>query len=309
MLVTGASGFIGANLTRALLSADAEVHALVRSEAARPEVPAEATVHRADLRHPADLNRAVASARPDFVFHLAAAPGHPGDAAARAAMLADTVAGTANLLEAVRPLGVQRLVHVGGSLEYGHSSRPVKETDALEPVTFRGAAKAAATLLALEFAHATGNPVTILRPFAVYGPWERLPRFVPAVVTAALRGEPISVTSGGAGRDYVFVGDVVDACLLAATSPSAAGEIFNVGSGLLTTNDQLVERLAVVLALDLDVRAGHEPRPWDSGAWIADGDKARDLLGWAPAHDLDAGLAETASWFAEREAPVAGARG
>ena len=74
-----------------------------------------------------------------------------------------------------------RLVHVGGALEYGHRRRPLRETDAPAPVTFRGAAKSAATLLALEHAHATGTPVTVLRPFAVYGPWERPPRFVAAV--------------------------------------------------------------------------------------------------------------------------------
>ena len=306
-LVTGASGFIGANLTRALLAVDAEVHALVRTEGVLDVLPADAAVHRADLRDPGALARAVVSARPDVVFHLAAGPGHPVDAAGRAAMVQDTVVGTANLLEALR--GPRpRLVHVGGALEYGHCRRPLRETDAPAPVTFRGAAKSAATLLALEHAHATGTPVTVLRPFAVYGPWERPPRFVPAVVQAALRGEPIPVTAGGEGRDYVFVGDVVDGCLLAATSPRAVGEVFNVGTGRLTTNEELVGRLAAVSGFELDVRLGaHEPRPWDAGTWVADPTKAAEVLGWQPAHDLDAGLAETVAWFAEREAPVAGA--
>ena len=59
---------------------------------------------------------------------------------------------------------------------------------------------------------------------------------------------------------------------------------------------------------ELDVRLGaHEPRPWDAGTWVADPTKAAEVLGWQPAHDLDAGLAETVAWFAEREAPVAGA--
>jgi nucleoside-diphosphate-sugar epimerase len=304
-LVTGASGFIGANLTRALLAADADVHVLVRSGS--DAIPDEVAVHRADLRDPETVAAAVAAARPDVVFHLAAGPGHPAGAAGRAAMVQDTVVGTANLLEALRPLGA-RLVHVGGALEYGHSPRPLRESDPLAPVTFRGAVKGAATLLALEHAQATGAPVTVLRPFAVYGPWERPPRFVPSVVTAALRGDPIPVTAGDAGRDYVYVGDVVTACLLAASSPRAAGEVVNVGTGRLTTNAELVERLAAVSGLELDVRPGaHEPRPWDAGTWVADTAKAADVLGWHPARDLDAGLAETLAWFAEREAPVAGA--
>ena len=305
-LVTGASGFIGASLTRALLAVDVEVHALVRSGGV-DAVPAEAVVYRADLRDPDALARAVASARPEVVFHLAAGPGHPADAAGRAAMIQDTVVGTANLLDALRPLG-PRLVHVGGALEYGHSRSPLKESDALAPVTFRGAAKGAATLLALEHAYATGAPVTVLRPFAVYGPWERPPRFVPAIVTAALRGEPIPVTAGGAGRDYVFVGDVVDACLLAAVSPRPAGD------GLQRRHRAADDergarrqpggrvgpraRRAPRSARAETVGRGHVGRRRDEGrrgARLAAG--ARPPLG----------AAETVAWFAEREAPVAGA--
>jgi len=171
--------------------------------------------------------------------------------------------------------------------------------------------KGAATLLALELGSWTDVEVAVLRPFAVYGPWEQLPRFVPTVVTAALSGEPVRVTEGDAGRDYVYVGDVVEACLAAATEPAAAGEIVNVGSGRLTTNRELVERLAAVSGLELDVRVGdHEPRPWDSGAWVADVARARVVLAWRPATDLDAGLALTLEWFAlrvEERPPAAGA--
>ena len=177
-------------------------------------------------------------------------------------------------------------------------------------MTFRGAVKGASTLLALELGIETGIEVAVLRPFAVYGPGEQRPRFVPTVVTAALRGEPIRVTDGWAGRDYVYVGDVVEACLAAATVPAAVGEVVNLGSGRLTTNRELVERLAAVSGLELDVRVGgHEPRPWDTGTWVADVTRAREALAWRPTTDLDAGLALTLEWFALRvpERPAAGA--
>lgn len=300
VLVTGASGFIGANLTQALLDAGAEVHAVVRPGRAAPRG---AACREADLRNAREIGRAVAGARPEIVFHLAAGAGHAHDAAGREAMLADTVLGTANLLEALRGLDGVRLVHVGGGLEYGYGARPLRESDPLEPVTFRGAAKAAATLLALQCGHETGVEVAVLRPFAVYGPWESLPRFVPAAVTAALRGEPIRVTDGAPGRDYVYVGDVVEACLAAATSRAAVGEVLNVGTGRLTTNRELVTRLAAVSGRELDVRVGaHEPRPWDTGTWVADPTRAREVLGWTAATGLDDGLALTLEWFAAREA-------
>jgi len=308
VLVTGAAGFIGATLTPALLAAGADVQALVRpGRSLGPAVES----HEADLRDANAVARAVAAARPEVVLHLAAGAGHAHDAPGRAAMVADTLHGTSNLLEALRRAEPRRLVHVGGGLEYGHAERPLRETDPLRPVTFRGAVKGASTLLALELGNETEVEVAVLRPFAVYGPGELLPRFVPAAVTAALRGEPIRVTDGRAGRDYVYVGDVVGACLAAATVPAAAGEVVNLGSGRLTTNRKLVERLAAISGLELDVRVGgHEPRPWDTGPWVADVTTAREVLAWRPTTDLDAGLALTLEWFALRvpeRRPAAGA--
>lgn len=306
VLVTGASGFIGANLTRALIAGDAEVHALARPRVeafGTPEIPRGIRVHRADLVDRAAVSEALAVARPSVVFHLAASRGHPDTNAERCAAVSDTVLGTANLLEELLACRPERLVHVGSSLEYGHRARALREQDPLVASTFRGAIKAAATMLALAFGRRTGTAVTVLRPFSVYGPWEHPHRFVPNVVRAALRGEPIQLTPRGFRHDFVFVDDVVEACLRAAVVPEAAGEIFNVGTGRDTTNEEVVERLAAVAGRELDVRIGaHEPRPWDTSTWVADTRKAGRLLGWRARHDLDAGIAKTLAWFARSEA-------
>lgn len=274
VLVTGAAGFLGSHLMRALQEQGTDVHPLVRDQA--------------DLRDPVAIRRVVDSVRPNLVFHLAAGAGHPADAAARSAFLADTVVGTQNLIEALRPLDPVRLVHAGSSFEYGPCSRPMRETDPLAPTTFRGVAKAAATLLVLQ----SGIPATVVRPFSVYGPGERLPRFVPLVVAAAQRGEPIRLTRPGIARDFVYVDDVVAALLRAAAVPEAIGEVVNAGTGRQTTNEELVARLEALLGRRLDVRLGeHEARPWDTSSWVADTAKAERLLGWTAGYDLDAGLA------------------
>jgi UDP-glucose 4-epimerase len=259
---------------RALAGSGAEAHGLVREEA--------------DLRDADAIRRVVETVRPALVFHLAAGAGHPSDAAARTALLADTVLGTQNLLEALRPLESVRLVHVGSSLEYGPCSAPMRETDPLAPTTFRGVAKAAATLLVLR----SGLPATVVRPFSVYGPGERPHRLVPTVVAAAQRGDPIRLTRAGIARDFVYVDDVVDALLRAASVPEAVGEVVNAGTGRQTTNEELVARLGAILGRDVDVRPGEfDAKPWDTDCWVADTEKAERLLGWTARHDLDAGLA------------------
>ncbi len=306
VLVTGAAGFLGANLVRALLEDGAEVHGLVRrgtSSWRLAGLTGELALHAADLTDVEGLGGAVAAARPEVVFHTAAAGGHPASRSERETALRVSVLGTANLLEELRWNEVGRFVHVGSSLEYGPKPGPVTEADVLEPATFRGAVKAAATLLCLQLAHAAARPVTVLRPLSVYGPWEQPSRLVPSAVRAARYGEPLPLTARGAGRDFVFVDDVVEACLLVARAGGEVdGEIVNIGSGIRTSNEELVAAVERITGRRIVTLPGRYPSsPPDTGTWLADVTKARELLDWTPRHTLDQGLAETVEWFRARE--------
>lgn len=302
-LVTGAGGFLGANLVRRLLAQGAAVHAVVRpgAPAARLSGLAEGlTLHAVDVRDGAALAVAVAAARPTALVHLAAAAGHARDAAARAEALSVSVEGTANLLRASEPFADARLVHVGSSLELGPRERPLRESDPLLPATPRGVAKAAAALLCLEAARA-GRAVVVVRPFSVYGPWESPKRFVASAIRAALRGAELPLTGPGHRRDYVYVDDVVDGILAALRAPGVEGEAFHLGTGVQWANEELVEQVAKAVGRPLRVRVGAWPSsPSDVGHWVADPAKSRARLGWSPRHDLASGLARTVAWFRER---------
>lgn len=304
VLVTGAAGFIGTNLVASLGRAGAEVHGLVRASTDRWRLDALAprlVTHVADLADGARLSAIMRDVRPDVVFHTAAAGDHhPASASQRYAAFTDTVLGTASLCEALAAAGVGRLVYLGSSLEYGPAGVPLDESRALRPTTFRGVTKACATLLCSQAAHETGTPVVLLRPFSVYGPWESGSRFVATVMRALGTGGDLPLTRPGIRRDFVFVADVVEACLRAATAPAALGEIINIGSGCQTTNEALVDLAQEVAGVRVRVLPGAFPeRPVDTGHWVADIDKARRLLDWSPRYSLACGLAETYRWFDE----------
>lgn len=300
VLVTGAAGFIGANLVRDLARQGAEVHAVVRASTDLwriADILPNLHLHRVDLIDREGLKSTVRRIPPEVIFHLTAhgvSPLHKDSSE----VLGTNVLGTVNLLEATAPLDYHRLVHFGSSLEYGPKNTRMSESDLLEPVTFFGATKAAATLICQQFARAHRRPVVVLRPFSVYGYWEAPTRLVPTAILAILRNQEISLTSPGYRRDLIFVEDVVEACLLAVQADNAACEIINIGTGQQWANEKVVEMVEAIGGRKARVRVGeYPPRPSDTHHWVADIRKAKRLLGWEPRHTLRSGLEKTVSWF------------
>jgi nucleoside-diphosphate-sugar epimerase len=301
VLVTGAGGFLGANLTRALLARGAQVHAVLRpggASARLAELAGRIRPWSAELGVDDGIEEAVAASRPRFVFHLAARGGHPADAGARAAALRTDVLGTAQLLEALASGPCERFVHVGSSLEYGPWNEPLRESLPLAPATFRGVSKAAAGIVAQGYARALGRPVVALRPFSVYGPWEQPGRLVPTLLRAALGDGRVDLTGPGVRRDLVYVEDVVEACLMALEAPVEPGVAINVGSGRQWSNEEVVAAVEAVTGRRLQVAVGrHPPRAADTGYWVADLEQAHRLLGWRPRRSLHEGLSRTLDWL------------
>jgi nucleoside-diphosphate-sugar epimerase len=219
------------------------------------------------------------------------------------AILRTNVLGTYHLLEAAAAVPLRSLVYTGGSSEYGATDNPMREADPPLPVTFYGATKAAATLLSLQFAREHRVPLVALRPFSIYGPWESPARLIPTAIRAVLAGQAVDLTVPGCRRDLVFVGDVVEACLLAAGSEAAHGETLNIGTGVEWTNEAVVELIQSLGGRAIEVRRGTFPtRAGDRSHWVADRTRAQEVLGWQPRHSLRMGLEETIAWTRERTA-------
>jgi nucleoside-diphosphate-sugar epimerase len=301
VLVTGAAGFIGANLVRELIERDARVFALLRPAADRSRLVALGDrIDRveADLEDAISVDRAVATAHPDFVIHAAAPAGHPRTLADRRRMLATALLGTENLVSSLAGTNVVRFVHTGSSTEYGPRNAPHVEDEEPAPRTPRGVAKLGATLLCRQRALSEGFPAVTLRIFSVYGPWESPVRLVPAAVRAALSGSELLLTEPGIRRDFVHVADVVEAILRAMTAEGVDGEIVNVGSGKETSNEELVSLLGEVVGRRIAVRPGAYPsQPSDVPHSRADIEKAARLLACVPRIPLREGLARTVEWW------------
>lgn len=301
VFITGASGFLGANLCRELLRHDVLLHALVRPSSnlwRLKDLQPQITTHDADINNSHEISDIVHSVQPQLVIHSAFPTGHPEDQKSRQNMLATGLRGTANLLEPLLELGVERVLTFGSSMGYGSQDSPLSESAPIVPASFRGAVKAAGSHLCHQYARQHGLRILELRPFNVYGLWESPPRFIPAIILSALRDQTIHLTPPGYRHDYLFVEDLVEASILACQVELDDFEVINVGTSQEWTNEEVVDILETISDRKLKRKVGtFPPRPWDTAHWSADIDKAKRLLGWEPKHTLQEGLTKTFAWF------------
>lgn len=292
ILVTGVSGFIGSRLADRLCSDGNDVDALIRPDGRLPNALSGLRLFPADLRDAAAVRSVLLESRPDAVIHCAMTAGHASDSAGRLVSLSSSVMGTAHLAEASAECGVRKFVHLGSFLGYRHQARAIAEDDPFGPTTARGAAKAAASLWLRQFAGETGFPATELRVFSVYGPGEPAHRFIPALLRAARDGSALPLLSGPS-HDFVYVDDVVEACLRSLTAKVAPGSAFNIAGGKSWKNEETVAEARAATGRPIAVLDGQYPaKAADADFWLADISKSSTQLGWRPRHSLREGLRE-----------------
>ena len=301
VVVTGGTGFVGANLVRRLIQDGHQPVLFVRPGAVSWRIDSirrQVTVRSVDLGDPAALVSALDAARPRWVFHLAAHGAYSWETDA-VRMHQTNVVGTANLLEATSTVGVDAFVHAGSSSEYGRLDHAPAEDAVGRPDTPYGVTKAAATALCVAAASTHTARIRILRLYSAYGPFEDPRRLLPALVVHGLRGTFPPLVSPRTARDFVYVDDVVDALMLAAEDMAGEpGAIYNVGTGIQTTIGDAVE--TAIRVMSIAGRPAWETmtaRVWDTDTWVADVRKSRNVLGWSARRSFEEGLRRMLDWL------------
>jgi dolichol-phosphate mannosyltransferase len=307
VLVTGATGFIGANLARRLLRHGAEVHLLAfhRDNTWRIEgLRDSAALHVGDLRDRDASRRLVDEVRPDWVFHCAVYGAYSWQTSVEQ-MVQTNVLGTIHLLEASRDFGVASFVNTGSSSEYGYKDHAPSEDEAVEPNSEYAVTKASASMYCRWLARSAGMVVTTLRLYSIYGPWEDPGRLIPTLIHKGLRGELPPLVDPSIARDYVSVEDACEAYVAAARrTKGEKGAVYNVGTGIQTTIAEVVRIARSVLGIEAEPSWGSMAnRKWDTSIWVSDPSRIARELGWSAADSFEQGFRRTVDW-ARREAAV-----
>jgi nucleoside-diphosphate-sugar epimerase len=313
IVLTGGAGFIGTTLAR-LLADDNEVvlydnlarDALQHTSLAGHE---HVTLVTGDVLDRDTLAGAARGA--NVIVHLAAIAGVDTVLQSPIRTMRVNLLGTANALEVASEnlATLERFVEFSTSEVFGRYAYKVEETHDTH-VGAVGEARwtYAVSKLAGEYlAHAYGDeldlPVTVIRPFNVYGPNQVGVGAIHHFILRALNGDELVVHGDGSQiRAWCYVDDIVDAVLRVLAMPAAIGEVFNIGNprSVCTTYD-LAQRCIAATGVDVPIRF-QEVDYRDVEIRIPNIDKARDLLRWEPAVDLDVGLEQTVAWYRSRMA-------
>jgi len=297
-VVTGGAGFIGSTLVDLLVAGGDEVHVVDDLSAGRREqIAAKARLHVLDIREP--LVDALANARPEVVFHLAAqidvrrSVSDPVDDAAT------NVLGTLRVLELAREHDAQVVFASTGGAIYGECERPATEAAERQPVSPYGTSKLAAEEYLAAWNRLYGTSHVALRLGNVYGPRQdpHGEAGVVAIFLSRIRdGVPATIFGDGSQtRDYVFVEDVVRAFMAAV---GADGGVFNVGTGIETSVRELWQGCTDAAGVAAEV-AHDAPRLGELQRSSLDPGRAERALGWRAEVDLPGGLLRTWEWIRE----------
>ena len=295
VFVTGASGFIGSTLVETLVRRGADVHCLLLPGDPAPNLRAvrdHVCLHCADLADRQAVEAVVREARPEAVLHLAAVGVTDVNVDPAFAVRAN-VEGTLNLLHALS--GDYRVfVNTGTCHEYGDNRHPFREDQDPRPELPYAITKTAVWHFCRRFYRTRGWPIVTVRPFAVYGPRQPAKAFIPACIRAALSGTGFQMTGGEQQRDLIYVADIVEGFIHAATVPEAVGGTFNLCTGQEHALHDVARMIVAQTGNQIDVQRGALPyREGEIWHLVGDNTRARTILGWEPRISLEQGLART----------------
>ena len=301
ILITGAGGFIASHLCRNLFREGADIYILVKYNSVIDhtrlvDIWNHITPIEADIRN-ADSLKQLNAFKPEIIYHFAAY-NHVGDSFTHISEAIDVNGkGTLNLLESYE--NYKRFIYISSSEIYGHQSHVPFKEDALPfPISPYAIGKYSGELYARMKWHVFKKPITILRPFNAFGPYQSAIAIIPELIIKCLKGEDINTTPGQQTRNFNYIDNLIEGFKLATINEESIGEIINLGTDHEISIADLAHSIHKLSRSKSKLNIGKlSYRPTEIWRMAADSHKAHSLLGWKSQVSLEKGLVTTIEWY------------
>ena len=306
-MITGAGGFIGSHLTELCVRMGYNVKAFVHYNSRNlwgwleeSEVKKEVEIISGDIRDYDMVYNAMENT--DTVFHLAALIGIPYSYVSPLAYIRTNIEGTYNILQSARILELQNVLITSTSETYGTAQYvPIDELHPMVGQSPYSATKIAADHIALSFYRSFDLPVKVVRPFNTYGPRQSARAVIPTVITQLLSGERnLKLGNLTPTRDLTFVEDTAQGFIEILKSEKLYGDITNIGTGKEISIKQLVQLIAELLQVEVEIDSVEErvrPEKSEVERLLCNNTKLMENTRWKPEFDLKQGLTKTIEWL------------
>lgn len=299
ILITGAAGFVGSNLVRYFVSQGVKIHIIIKKNSnlwRLKGVMNKIHVHYSDLNNKTNIKRIIKKIKPKTIFHLAT-NGAYSDQNNLIKIKESIFDSTFNLINECKKYKFNIFVNTGSSSEYGFKKKKMKESDVLVPNSYYSAFKSSVSLYC-QFESINSNiQIITVRPFHVYGPFERPTRLIPVLIKKMLSNKKISLVSPKISRDLIHIDDLIRFYIKIANKKNLIGEIFNLGSGKKYTIKDIYNSLKKLTGYKKkNLWNSMKNRSWDQTIWYSDMSYVRRKIKWKPKINLKNGLLKTVEW-------------
>ena len=300
ILITGAAGFVGSNLTRYFVSRGIKINIIIKRSSNTwrlNDIIKKTNVHYADVSDINKIKKIIKKIKPKTIYHLATHGGY-SDQNDLEKIKKSILDATYNLINECKKYKFNIFINTGSSSEYGFKNKAMKESDILVPNSYYSVFKSSSSLYCQYESLKSNIQIVTIRPFHVYGPYERSNRLIPSLIRNMLSDKKVKLVSPKVSRDMIYISDVVNFYIMIANKKNLKGEIFNLGSGKKTTIKEIYNLLKKITNYKVKNYWGSmKNRYWDQSIWYSDNSYVKNKLKWKPEVSLKKGLVNTVNWY------------
>ena len=308
ILITGSSGFIGSNLLRYFILNKIKVNIILRKKSNLWRIKdlissKYVKIHIGDLSNNIRLKKIIDVIKPKTIFHLATygAYSFQND---EVLLKKNIYESSINLLRYCSNYKFNSFINTGTNSEYGFKTKKMSESDILDPNSLYAVHKSAVTQYFRYISISKKLPITTVRPFHVYGPYEDIKRLIPNLLLNLIEGKMIKLVSPKISRDMIYIDDCIDLYIKIAINNNDYGSVYNMGSGKSYTIKRIVEMAQRHTKTNLILKPKWNSmgnRSWDQEIWQSNMSYVQEKLKWKNKISLDAGIKKTYLWLKQNK--------